>query len=140
MFGGANWAPNLDNPQNKKFVAGYEAAYNIVPGTYAMQGYDTAVLIDSAVKAVKGDLNNKDAVSAALKKADFTSLRGNFKFNVNGYPIQDFYLTKVAKRAGREIPDRDRAEGFCELRRQLRQGMHAGQINVSTNGRGRGQT
>jgi branched-chain amino acid transport system substrate-binding protein len=99
MFGGANWAPNMDNPQNKKFVAGFEAAYNIVPGTYAMQGYDTALLIDSAVKALKGDLSNKDAVSAALKKADFTSLRGDFKFNVNGYPIQNFYLTKVAKRA-----------------------------------------
>ena len=80
-------------------VAGYEATYNSVPGTYAMQGYDAALLIDSAVKAVKGDLANKDAVAAALKKADFTSLRGNFKFNVNGYPIQDFYLTKVAKRA-----------------------------------------
>src|SRR5712672_3244709 len=80
MFGGANWAPNLDNPQNKKFVFGYEAAYN------------------SAVKTVKGDLSNKDAVTAALKKADFTSLRGGFKFNTNGYPIQDFYLTKVAKR------------------------------------------
>src|ERR1700755_1956099 len=98
MFGGADWAPNLDNPQSKKFVASYEAAYNGVPGTYAMQGYDAAMLIDSAVKAVKGDLGNKDAVSAALKKADFTSLRGGFKFNTNGYPIQDFYLTKVAKR------------------------------------------
>jgi branched-chain amino acid transport system substrate-binding protein len=99
MFGGADWAPNLDNPQNRKFVAGYEAAYNAVPGTYAMQAYDTALLIDSAVKAVKGDLSNKEAVAAALKKADFTSLRGGFKFNTNGYPIQDFYLTKVAKRA-----------------------------------------
>ena len=98
MFGGANWAPNLDNPQNKKFVASYEAAYNIVPGTYAFQAYDAAMLIDSAVKAVKGDLSNKDAVRAALKKADFTSLRGAFKFNTNGYPIQNFYLTKVAKR------------------------------------------
>jgi len=99
MFGGANWAPNLDNPQNKRFVAAYEAAYNVVPGTYAFQAYDAAMLIDSAVKAVKGDLSNKDAVGAALKKADFTSLRGAFKFNTNGYPIQDFYLTKVAKRA-----------------------------------------
>ena len=108
MFGGANWAPNLDNPQNKKFVAAYEAAYNGVPGTYAFQAYDAAMLIDSAVKAVKGDLSNKDAVAAALKKADFTSLRGGFKFNTNGYPIQDFYLTKVAKRAGRQVPDRDR--------------------------------
>lgn len=99
MFGGANWAPNLDNPQNKKFVASYEATYNSVPGTYAFQAYDAAMLIDSAVKAVKGDLTNKEALIAALKKADFTSLRGNFKFNTNGYPIQDFYLTKVAKRA-----------------------------------------
>ena len=98
MFGGANWAPNLDNAANKKFVASYEAAYGSVPGTYAMQAYDAALLIDSAVKAVKGDLGNKDAVAAALKKADFTSLRGGFKFNANGYPIQDFYLTKVAKR------------------------------------------
>ena len=98
MFGGANWAPNLDNPQNKKFVAAYETAYNGVPGTYAFQAYDAAMLIDSAIKGVKGDLSNKDAVAAALKKADFTSLRGSFKFNTNGYPIQDFYLTKVAKR------------------------------------------
>src|SRR6201995_534433 len=98
MFGGSNWAPNLDNPQNKKFVAAYEGAYNSVPGTYAFQAYDAAMLIDSAVKAVKGDLANKDAVAAALKKADFTSLRGDFKFNTNGYPIQNFSLTKVAKR------------------------------------------
>src|SRR3982074_1149360 len=98
MFGGANRAPHLDNPQDKKFVASYEAAYNSVPGTYAMQGYDTALLIDSAIKAVKGDLSNKEAMTAALKKAEFTSVRGAFKFNSNGYPIQDFYLTKVAKR------------------------------------------
>src|ERR1700704_7012573 len=74
MFGGSNWAPNLDNPQNKKFVAAYEAAYNSVPGTYAFQAYDAAMLIDSAVKSVKGNLSNKDAVAAALKKGDFTSL------------------------------------------------------------------
>jgi branched-chain amino acid transport system substrate-binding protein len=98
MFGGADWAPDLDNPQSKKFVAAYEAAYNGVPGSYAMQAYDAAILIDSAVKAVKGDLSNKDAVAAALKKAEFTSLRGDFKFNADGYPIQNFYLTKVAKR------------------------------------------
>ncbi len=98
MFGGANWAPNLDNPQNKKFVSAYEAAYNSVPATYAMQAYDAAMLINSAVKAVNGDLGNKDAVASALKKANFISLRGSFKFNTNGYPIQDFYLTKVAKR------------------------------------------
>src|SRR5436305_12853323 len=103
MIVGSNRAPNLDNPQNKKFVASYEAAYNSVPGTYAFQAYDAAMLIDSAVRAVKGELSNKEAVATALKKADFTSLRGGFKFNNNGYPIQDFYLNKVAKRPARKF-------------------------------------
>ncbi|MFC7397049.1 ABC transporter substrate-binding protein [Chelatococcus sp. GCM10030263] len=98
LFGGSNWAPNLDTPQNKAFVAEYEKAYNEVPGSYAFQAYDAALLIDSAVKSVKGDLADKDALRAALMKADFKSLRGDFKFSANGYPVQDFYLTKVAKR------------------------------------------
>jgi branched-chain amino acid transport system substrate-binding protein len=97
LFGGMTWAPNMDNPQSKKFVAAYEAAYKIVPGSYAMQAFDAALLIDSAVKAAGGTAD-KDKLRAAIKKADFTSLRGKFKFNTNGYPIQDFYLVKVAKR------------------------------------------
>jgi branched-chain amino acid transport system substrate-binding protein len=99
MFGGTNWAPNLDNPQNKEFVAAYEKEYNAVPGGYAAQAYDTALLIDSALKATGGKTDNKDVLRAALMKADFKSLRGAFKFNTNHYPIQDFYLVKVAKRA-----------------------------------------
>jgi branched-chain amino acid transport system substrate-binding protein len=56
------------------------------------------LLIDSAIKATGGKLSDKDALRAALKKADFASLRGKFKFGNNHYPIQDFYLVKVAKR------------------------------------------
>src|SRR3954463_117686 len=98
FFGGANWAPNLDNPQNKAFEAAYEKEYNAVPGSYAFQAYDAALLIDSALKATGGKTDNKDALRAAIRKADFKSLRGAFKFNTNHYPIQDFYLVKVAKR------------------------------------------
>ena len=99
FISGTNWAPNLDTPQNKAFVAAYEKAFNAVPGSYAFHAYDAALLIDSALKATNGDTANKDAVRAALKKADFQSLRGAFKFNTNNYPVQDFYLVKVAKRA-----------------------------------------
>ena len=98
IYGALTWAPNTDNPQNKKFVADYEGAYKAVPGSYAMQAYDAAMLINSAVTSLKGNISDKAAVREAIKKADFKSLRGAFKFNVNGYPIQDFYLTKVAKR------------------------------------------
>ncbi|AWM89104.1 ABC transporter substrate-binding protein [Microvirga sp. 17 mud 1-3] len=98
MYGGSNWAPNLDTPENKKFVKDYEAAYNSVPGSYSMHAYDAALLIDSALKATGGKTDDKDALRAAIKKADFKSLRGDFKFGSNGFPIQDFYLVKVAKR------------------------------------------
>ena len=99
FFGGAKLGrPDLDNPQNKQFVAAYEKAYNAVPGTYAFQAYDAASLIDSALKATKGATTDKNALRAALVKADFKSLRGAFRFNTNHYPIQDFYLVKVGKR------------------------------------------
>ena len=44
-------------------------------------------------------------------KADFKSLRGAFKFNTNHYPIQDFYLVKVAKRADGKFETEIVAEG-----------------------------
>jgi branched-chain amino acid transport system substrate-binding protein len=99
FFGGANWAPDLDNPQNKRFVAAYEKEFGAVPATYAFQAYDAALLIDSALRQVQGNVANREALRAAMMKAEFSSLRGGFKFNTNHYPIQDFYLVKVAKRA-----------------------------------------
>lgn len=96
LYGGADWAPDLDNPTNKAFVAAFEAKYHYVPATYAAQAYDTVSLIDSAVKAA-GGANDADKVAAEMAKADFKSVRGKFRFNHNHYPIQDFYLTKVVK-------------------------------------------
>jgi branched-chain amino acid transport system substrate-binding protein len=79
-------------------VAAYEKEFNAVPGSYAFQAYDAGLLIDSALAATKGSTADKNALRAAMMKADFKSLRGAFKFNTNHYPIQDFYLVKVAKR------------------------------------------
>src|SRR6478736_7138445 len=73
FFGGSNWAPNLDNPENKKFVADFEKDYNAVPASYAFQAYDAAFLIDSALKQTGGKTDNKDMLRAALMKADFKS-------------------------------------------------------------------
>jgi branched-chain amino acid transport system substrate-binding protein len=98
MIAGMTWAPNMDNPQNKKFVADYEAAYGHVPGSYAMQAFDAAMLINSAVTATNGNLTDRAAVRTALRKANFTSLRGRFSFANNHYPIQDFYTVRAAKR------------------------------------------
>ena len=96
FYSGTNWAPNLDNPANKAFVAAYEAKYHAVPATYAAQAYDTAMLIDGAVRAAGATDHAK--LRSALEKAPFVSVRGAFRFGVNHYPIQDFYLAQVAKR------------------------------------------
>jgi branched-chain amino acid transport system substrate-binding protein len=97
LFAGAQWAPNLDNPANKAFVAAFEKEYGYPPALYAANGYDAARLIDAALKANGGKTDAK-SLSAALKTAKFDSVRGAFKFNTNNFPIQDFILTKVVKR------------------------------------------
>lgn len=98
LYGSADWAPNLDNPANKEFVANFEKAFGYVPSNFSAHAYDAAMLIDSAVRAVHGKVSDKDALRAALKAADFYSVRGEFKFNTNQFPIQNYYLVKAAKR------------------------------------------
>src|SRR5690606_22858867 len=93
----APWAPNLDNPQSKQFVEAFQAKYNRVPSQYAAQSYDAANLIDSAIGKVDGKLDDKDALRAALKEADFKSVRGDFTYNTNHFPITDWYRVDVVK-------------------------------------------
>jgi branched-chain amino acid transport system substrate-binding protein len=57
-------------------------------------------LIASAVKAVKGDMSNMDAFREALRKADFDSVRGPFKFGPNQHPVQDVYIREVVLEEG----------------------------------------
>ena len=99
MYGGMTWAPNMDNAANKAFEPAFEEAYKYVPASYAMQGYDAAQVIDAALTKLGGDNRDKDKLQQALRSAQINSPRGGFRFNTNGYPIQDFYLVQVAKRA-----------------------------------------
>ncbi|UPY35451.1 ABC transporter substrate-binding protein [Sediminicoccus sp. KRV36] len=98
FFSAASWAPNMDNPVNRRFVSEFEAAFNYVPATYAAQSYDAANLLNAAVRRVGGNLSDKNAVRAAIAAADFQSVRGPFRFGVNQYPVQDFWQLQVARR------------------------------------------
>ena len=91
------WAPDLDTPQNKKFVSGFKKKYGRYPSFYAAQSYDTIFLIKSAVESVKGDLSNMDGMREAMKTANFPSVRGKFSYGNNHFPIQNFYSRKVVK-------------------------------------------
>ena len=96
-LGAQEWVNDLPNDQNKRFVADFKKKHNTYPSYYGAQSYDAIMLMASAAEALKGDLSNKDKVRAELKKANFKSLRGDFKFNTNQFPIQNFYIQETVK-------------------------------------------
>jgi len=95
----ANWFPALNNPANKEFVEAFKKDNGRNPVFYAAFAYDSVIALDAAVRAA-GGIANKDAVRRELAKANFTSVRGPFKFNINHMPIQTFYAAKVVKKDG----------------------------------------
>jgi branched-chain amino acid transport system substrate-binding protein len=125
--GAQEWVNDLPNEQNKKFVADYHTKYpGLRPTYYGAQAYDAAQLINSAVVAVGGDTSKKDAMKAAMEKADFKSLRGSFKYGNNHIPIQNFYLQDVVKDAAGQLSlktvstivkdDQDRFHDKCPMK------------------------
>jgi branched-chain amino acid transport system substrate-binding protein len=95
--GAQQWVRDLPNAANKKFVDDFRAKHKADPSFYGAQTYDAVPLLDSVVTAVKGDLTKKDEMRRAAEKADFKSVRGNFKFGPNHIPIQNFYLQDAVK-------------------------------------------
>ena len=100
FFSGMTWAPNTDTPENKQFVADFEKEYGYVPGQLRHAGLRRRAADRQRRQGGRRQARRQGrAARGAIKKADFKSVRGAFKFNNNGFPVQDFYLVKVAKRA-----------------------------------------
>jgi len=94
----AFWTPDLDNPVSRRFVADFEKKYGYTPALYAAQAYDAALFVDDAVRAVKGKIEDREALRAAMRKPSFQSVRGGtIRYNSNHFPIQNFYLYQVVK-------------------------------------------
>lgn len=93
------WAPDLDNAANKGFVEAFEKKYNRIPSLFAAQGYDAALLLDTAIARVKGNVGDKPAFMAALKAGNPHSVRGVLKFGNNNFPINDYFAFTVVKDA-----------------------------------------
>ncbi|MEA2858384.1 MAG: branched-chain amino acid transport system substrate-binding protein [Methylobacteriaceae bacterium] len=110
------WVQDLDNPANKKFVSDFRKKYGRYPSYYSAQNYDAAMLIASAVVGTGGKLEDKDALRAALEKANFQSVRGKFRYNTNHFPIQDFYAQEVVKDAQGEYTMKTLGTVFTDMK------------------------
>ncbi len=100
VINSSQWNKDIDNPANREFVAAFRKRFGRLPSLYASQGYDAARLVGSAVRAVKGDMSRKDAFREALRRADFPSVRGRFRFGSNHHPVQDIYVREVILEKG----------------------------------------
>lgn len=98
-----HYSDSLDTPANKKFRLEYAKSFKLQPDVYAVQGYDTGLLLVKGADAVKGDLANKQALYAAMRGAEIDSPRGKWKMSPSHNPIQDIYLRRVEGRENKVI-------------------------------------
>ncbi len=111
-FNSSQWALDLPLPANRQFVDTFEQEYGRLPSLYASQGYDAALLIGSAIAATRGRVGDRAAFAAALRRADFQSVRGQFRFGNNNHPIQTIYMREVVKDERGRIVNRTIATAF----------------------------
>lgn len=98
-----HYSDSLDTPRNKQFRLEYAKAFKLQPDVYAVQGYDTGLLLIKGANAVKGDIGNKQALYAAMRGAEIDSPRGKWKMSPSHNPIQDMYLRRVEKKENKVI-------------------------------------
>jgi len=98
-----HYSDSLDTPRNKAFRLEYAKAFKMQPDVYAVQGYDTGLLLVKGANAVRGDFANKQALQTALRGAEIDSPRGKWKMSPSHNPIQDMYLRQVENRENKVI-------------------------------------
>ncbi len=100
LMSASTWAPNLDNPANKRFMREFFREYGYQPSIYAAQGYDAAKFIHFSLE-LTGGVKDTETLISAMNAAPFESVRGDFRFNDNQFPIQDFYLVEGVRRTSK---------------------------------------
>ena len=96
----AHWTHDLDIPANAEFVAAFRSKYDgRYPSVYAAMAYDSLMAMDAAVRDVAGKVEDREALLQALRKPSFKSVRGDFKYGANNFPVQNYYLREVGKDA-----------------------------------------
>ena len=96
------YSANLNNAANAKFVKDFNATYKKDPGYYSMGAYGAALMLEQALKDVKGNIEDKAAFMAALRAVQLPNdPRGKVTLDALGNPIMDIYIRKVEKKDGK---------------------------------------
>jgi branched-chain amino acid transport system substrate-binding protein len=96
----AQWSPDMDNELNVGFVAAFQEKYGRLPSLYASQAYDTALILDAAFREAGENWQDDVTLRRALEGVEMDTTRGDFRFNTNHFPIQNYYLRQVVDQDG----------------------------------------
>ena len=99
VYNTGHWSTDTDTAQSREFVAAFENAYGRLPSFYASQGYDAIMMVDAAVRAIGGNVDDPKALRKALSESKFKSVRGKFSLGANRFPVQDFFVRVVSRDA-----------------------------------------
>ena len=98
-----HYGDSIETPRNKQFRLNYAKTFRLQPDVYAVQGYDTGLLLVQGANAVKGDLNNKPALYKAMESATIDSPRGKWTMSKSHNPVQDIYLRVVENKENKVL-------------------------------------
>ena len=98
-----HYGDSIETPRNKAFRLAYAKTFKMQPDVYAVQGYDTGLLLVHGANAVKGDLNNKAVLYKAMETVTIDSPRGKWTMSKSHNPIQDIYLRVVQNKENKVI-------------------------------------
>ena len=98
-----HYSDSLETPRNKQFRLNYAKGFRMQPDVYAVQGYDSGLLLAQGLAAVKGDIANKQALYAALESQSIDSPRGKWTMSKSHNPIQDIYLRRVENKENKVL-------------------------------------
>jgi len=98
------YSAQLDNPPNKKLVGDMERDYKVDPGFYAAATYTNGAVLEAALKAIGGKIEDKEALMKALRATDIQdTCRGPVKFDKYGNVVGNIYIRKVEKKNGKLV-------------------------------------
>ena len=97
------YSAELDNPLNKAFAASFRKQFKYDPGYYAGGVYVTAEVLEAAIKTIKGNVEDKKALMAAIHSNNVDTVRGVVKLDEFGDAVGNVYIRKVTRKDGRLV-------------------------------------
>jgi branched-chain amino acid transport system substrate-binding protein len=89
------YAADLDNEANRRFVSSYFKTHDAQPSGYAMAAYDSASVLNKALRLVEGAPTGSSLNKAFSLLGQIESPRGVWAFNTNRGPQQRWYLRRL---------------------------------------------